>query len=128
MEVSVPDTRFDFPGIAPEARSLGEYAQYRVIVERPLFDTDREPPKTIVKEKVPKKKKPVKQLEVQALGIAVSNENLLAVVKDLRTGKISRLRIDDEIDGWTLTSVSADSFLFAKGEEKKEVKFKANGE
>ena len=128
MEVSVPSTRFDFPGIAPETRSLGQFTEYRVIAERPLFDTDREPPKALVVEKVVKKKKQTNQLKLQALGIAVTSENLLAVVKDLRTGKTSRLRIDDEIDGWTLTGVSADSFLFAKGEEEKVVKFKTNGE
>ncbi len=61
---------------------------------------------------------------VQALGIAVTGETILAVIKDLENGKVYRLRIDEEINGWTLKDVSTDSFIFSKGETEKSIGFK----
>ncbi len=126
-EVNVPSNSFGFSDASSETRQLNDISQYQAISADPLFDADREPAKKVVIKKVVQKKVE-KQLKVQAIGIAVTGENLLAVVRNLRTGKIARLRVNEEIDGWTLNSVSADSFVFAKGENKKVVKFKANGE
>ena len=126
-QVNVAANNFGFAESNWEIRQLGDISGYQDISARPLFDADREPEKKIEKKKVTKKKVVEKKLMVQALGIAITGENLLAVVKDMRNGKILRLRVNEQIDGWTLTSVSADSFVFSKGATEKVVKFKSSG-
>lgn len=124
-DVSVPGNKFDFSETDAETRKLRQFAQYQVISEKPLFDSDREPEKPVVEEKVVEKKKAVRQLKVQALGIAIIGENLLAVVKNLRTGKITKLKVGEAIEGWELASVSADQFVFEKDETRKSFSFKS---
>jgi hypothetical protein len=123
-EASAPSSNFKFASIGESIEELELFDNYRVITSKPLFDQDRKPMKVAVVKKVAQQKKVAKPLKVQALGIAVTGESLLAVVKDLRTGKISRLRVNDELDGWTLRSVSNNSFVFAKGGIEEVVKFK----
>ncbi len=124
-EISVPVNSFRFAATDSQTRQLNDVSQYQAISSIPLFDEDRRPEKKVVAIKVVQKKVE-KQLKVQALGIAVSGDGLLAVVKDLRTGRIYRLRVDDAVDGWTLTDVSAERFIFAKAGVEKSVKFKTN--
>jgi hypothetical protein len=107
-----------------EIRQLDPFNAYDSISRKPLFDLDREPEKLEVKNEVIQIKK---DLLVQAIGIAVTGETILAVIKDLDNGKIYRLRIDEEINGWALKSVSADSFVFSKSEIEKSIGFKNSG-
>jgi hypothetical protein len=123
-EASAPSSNFKFASIGESVEELELFDNYRVITSKPLFDQDRKPMKVAVVKKLAQQKKVAKPLKIQALGIAVTGESLLAVVKDLRTGKISRLRVNDELDGWTLRSVSNNSFVFAKGGIEEVVKFK----
>ena len=125
-EVSLAESKFGFTGSVRDILELSQFAGFDAISGKPLFDPDREPARVVIEKKPVEKKKAARSLSVQALGIAVTGESLLAVVKDLRTGKIHRLRINDAVDGWTLTSVSADSFVFAKAGVEKTVKFKNN--
>lgn len=125
---SVPRSNFSFAELSLETRQLNQFTDYRVIAEKPLFDQDREPPKVVAVKPNVIQKKAERQLMVQALGIAVSGETILAVVKDLRTGTITRLKVNEELEGWTLSGVSTDSFIFTKGDNEKIVNFKANGE
>jgi hypothetical protein len=123
-DVSVTSNNFGFSGSTQSIRELDNFNEYQVIAGKPLFDQDREPHKRVVEKKITKQKAVRKKLEVQALGIAIVGDNLLAVVKNIRDGKIIKLHVNDEVAGWTLTSVSADSFVFAQGEIETVVKFK----
>jgi hypothetical protein len=100
--------------------SIGAYAS---IIDLPLFDPTRRPPEVEVKVVEPPKPV-VKQLRIQAIGIAVTDDHLLAVIKDLSNGKILRLRIGDNIDDWALGRVSEDSLVFVRDGNEKEVQFK----
>lgn len=104
--------------------NLKSLNQYNAIVERPLFVEERqfEPEEEV---KVVSKPKPViEDLKVQALGIALTSDGILAVLKDLKNGKNLRLRIGEEIYGWRLDGVSESSFTFSKGGREKVVAFK----
>ncbi len=126
-DVSVPVNTLNFSQSGSEIKKLQAFNVYENIAKIPLFDADREPVKVEVKKKTVRKKVVQKKLLVKALGIAVTDEGILGVVKDMKTGKILRLRINEEIDGWILKSVSANSFVFSKDETEKVIKFK-NGE
>jgi len=110
-----------------ELRKLEPFNKYKSISGKPLFDSDREPEKIEVTKEAIQKIPVKKDLLVQAIGIAVTGETILAVIKDLENGKIYRLRIDEEINGWALKSVSADSFVFSKSEVEKSIGFKNSG-
>ena len=127
-EVIVPNNNFEFSVSRSETRQLNDISEYQDISARPLFDQDRKLEEKVVAKKIMQKKVVEKQLMVQALGIAITGEKLLAVVKNLSNGKILRLRINEEIEGWTLISVSAEKFVFTKSEAEKVVKFRNNGE
>jgi len=125
---SVPASTLNFTESGAEIRKLEAFNEYEDIAQRPLFDADREPKIIEVKKKVVQKKPVKKDLLVKALGIAVTGESILAVLKDMKSGKILRLRINEGFNGWTLKSVSTDSFIFAKGETEKAIRFKNNGD
>jgi hypothetical protein len=127
-ELSMTPSSFKFPQTNPEKRQLKPLAAYQSITENPLFDEDRKPPEVVVEQEVVKPKVVKKELMAQAIGIAVSGETLLAVVKELRSGAILRLKLNDDIDGWVLTSVSSSEFVFTKDDVRKIVAFKNNGE
>lgn len=106
-----------------ELAGLARLDEYGAIAELPLFDESRRPP--VVKVQTVVKQQPVKQkLQIQALGIAVADESILAIVKDLRTGKIQRMRLFEKIDGWELQRVDEDSFVFERDGVDKVVKFR----
>lgn len=107
-----------------EINGLDNIRAYDAIVERPLFIEEREIKKTLKKRTTRIVKPAVKKLKLKALGVAVTNETVLAVVKNLSTGKITRLNVGDLIDGWTLESVAEHSFVFSKDNQQKIVRFK----
>ena len=128
QEVKLPESSFVFPESTSQARQLSSVSEYQVISEKPLFDEDRAPEKIIVKERVVQQKVVERELKLQALGIAVADNSFLAVLKDLTNGKIFRLRLNEEFDGWSLASVSKDSFVFVKGKNSKVIAFRNNEE
>ena len=103
---------------------LGQLANYDSISNRPLFTESRELAKKVIKEKRKVIKPVIQDLKVQALGIALTGEGVLAVIKDLRNGKIVRLRINEEIYGWSLQGVSEENFVFMKDKQRKLINFK----
>jgi len=107
-----------------DLKKLSAMDRYDDIYEKPLFAEGRELEKQAVKKKVNKPKPVVQDLRVQALGIALTGEGVLAVIKDLKNGKIARLRINDQIYGWTLESVSDGKITFTKNKQNKVIAFK----
>ena len=126
-DISVPSSTLGFSESSSEIRKIKPFNAYESISHKPLFDSDREPEKIEVKNKEIEKIPVKKDLLIQAIGIAVTGETILAVIKDLENGKIYRLRIDEEINDWTLKSVSADRFVFSKSEIEKSIEFKNIG-
>jgi hypothetical protein len=124
-EVSGPAGGLEFNEYSASLKKLDSVREYEAIATRPLFDEDRIEDKQEVK-KAPKAvpRRVVDSLKVQALGVALSSDGILAVIKDLKTGRTVRLRIDDELYGWKLTSVADNKFTFSKQGKERVVQFK----
>ena len=103
---------------------LSGMSDYQTISNSPLFDEDRKPQQKVVVVKKIEKKQVKENLLVKALGIALAGEKLLAVVKDMKTGKIVRLKINDNVHGWTLKGVSENSLIFSRAEIEKAIRFR----
>ena len=124
---SAPENTSRSPAISElksDIRKLQPLSNYQAITQAPLFDEDRLPEKMVLKKVVKKIKRINNELRVQGLGIAVMDEGILAVIKDLKNGKTMRLRIGEIIYGWSLKSVSNKHFTFVKGEVEKVINFK----
>lgn len=105
-------------------KNLKNLNQYDAIIERPLFIEERQFAEE-QKVKVVRKPKPViEDLKVKALGIALTGDGILAVLKDLKNGKNIRLRIGEEIYGWRLDGVSESSFTFSRDGKERVIAFK----
>ena len=125
-------SRADATGKAPGSvdvapvPALKPLSAYSAVSEKALFTRERGFRKAPVKKpRIQPARQP--RLEVQALGIAVSDDGMLAVVKERRTGKIRRLRINEQISGWKLVSIASDGFSFEKSGKEIFVVFKNTG-
>jgi hypothetical protein len=105
-------------------KKLKNLNQYSAIIERPLFIEERQFEEEKKVKVVTRPKRVIEDLKVKALGIALTSEGILAVLKDLKNGKNLRLRIGEEIYGWRLDGVSESSFTFSKGGREKVIAFK----
>jgi len=108
FQLALPDAR--------EARLLLDRSasDFQSVTKKALFNEERRvaAPKTRV---VRKPASPRQQkLDVQALGIALSDEGFLAVVKERRSGDIRRMRLNEEINGWELVSITREGFSYRK--------------
>ncbi len=119
-----PENQLSFSQFESDLKPLEKINSYQGITNMPLFDEDREPDKKVVKTKKVVKAPVVDNLQVQALGIALSSDGIIAVIKDLKNGKILRLRINEEIYGWVLKGVSQEKFTFSKKGKEKTIIFK----
>ena len=123
-EIESKEYIVNFEQDAFSIKKLGNIDEYESITEMPLFVESREKFIKVVKKKKLQRKAVVQDIKVLALGIALTNEGILAVIKDLKNGKIIRLRINEEIYGWSLDGVSEDSFTFSKEGQSKVINFK----
>jgi hypothetical protein len=118
------ELQFSFSQEATNVKKLKNMGDYNAIVERPLFIEDRQFVEVKKVKVAPKKRPVIDDLKVKALGIALTGDGILAVLKDLKNGNNLRLRIGEEIYGWRLDSVSESSFTFSKAGKEKVVAFK----
>jgi hypothetical protein len=123
--VETPKAGLEFNEYDASLKKLKSVRDYSDIAERPLFDEDRVAEKKAVKKVKKVVRRPmVDDLRVQALGVALSSDGILAVIKDLKVGKTVRIRIDEEIYGWKLKSVADNKFTFSKQGKEKVIYFK----
>ena len=120
----LPEYKVTLVNKGAQARSLKGINQYAAISRAPLFTESRKLVKPEKTKKIRRKVVVQQALSIKALGIALSGDGVIAVVKDLKNGKILRLGIQDKIYGWTLSSVSDGQFSFTKGSRSKIIKFK----
>jgi hypothetical protein len=94
---------------------------YEEIVERPLFmDTRRPPPDE--PEPVAEEEPQQQDEELTLIGVMVMPNAQYALVEvDDKQGKIARLRVGQEANGWKLEAVHANRIVMIKGDSKKEL-------
>lgn len=98
--------------------------EFNSISDAPLFNENRQPEQKQIINKVVKPKSRVQPLKVKPIGIALTVDGVLAVLKDLSNGQLLRMKVNDIVHGWTLKAVSNESFTFTKGETEKIINYK----
>lgn len=90
---------------------------YSEIVERPLFISSRRPPEEpeVVEQKQPG------EVSFTLLGVAVTPERNLALLQIDGAGKVARMEVGEEVNGWQLEAVHADGIVLRKNETIKNV-------
>ena len=105
-------------------KKLKPIEQYQSISQAPLFNENRKLQQQKPVVRVKKTQPRIQPLKVKPLGIALTTDGILAVIKDLSNGQLMRMKINDVVQGWTLKAVSNESFTFIKGETEKIISYK----
>jgi hypothetical protein len=99
----------------PDVASLGEYNE---IIERPLFLSTRRPPEEQPEEPPePAPEPPSADETFTLLGVVLTPEATMALLQDDKTGEIARLQVGDQVNGWHLKAVQANSVSLSKGDQ-----------
>lgn len=93
-------------------------AAFSEITERPLFRDDRQPPATPQKTATAAVISP---LRLQLVGVAITPESRIALVRDLSNNKMLHLSAGMKHQGWELISVSRTVATFKRGEQSQEI-------
>jgi hypothetical protein len=117
------------PGSLPEAGAperilpvaeefqLPALASYDMIEERPLFVEGRRPPPEEDEESAEESVTvSVTPPSLSLLGVLITPEGRLALVRTSKPPEVKRLREGDLVDGWKLAEIGAASILFSQGE------------
>ena len=104
------------PEVTPsKGFAIPPVSQYSEIIERPLFLTDRRP----VHEEAPPPEAPLpeppKDEKLTLLGVVLAPDITMALVQDDKTGKVARLRIGEQVNGWQLQSVQINRISLSSG-------------
>ncbi len=101
------------PGLPAEPSFVMAPAEnFSVILERPLFSPTRRPPAegTVTIESAEP------ELEVTLVGIIISSEGRIAIIKPEGGSQFVRLSEGDSFQGWTLETIEPDRITFQRGE------------
>ena len=85
---------------------------FSAILERPLFSPTRRPPAegTVTLESAEP------ELEVTVVGIIISSEEQIAIIKPKGESRFVRLSEGDSFQGWTLETIEPDRITFQRGD------------
>lgn len=93
-------------------------AAFSEITERPLFMDDRQPPPAPQKTARAVVTSP---LRLQLVGVAITPESRIALVRDLSTNKMLHLAAGMKHQDWELTSITKTVATFKRGEQSQEI-------
>lgn len=86
---------------------------YSEIIERPLFLSSRRPPE---EPKIVEQKQPGDDASFTLLGVAVTPERTMALLQTDKAGKVARVGIGEEVNGWRLEAVRVDGVTLRRDE------------
>lgn len=116
------------------ARPLVAIAAYEDIVNRPLFNEDRQPyvyvapppeEKPVKTRERPVPPKPPQQFSLTA--IVITPETSLAILQGGKDKSLQRVRLGETIDGWTLTDIQDQSIVLTQGEQTQTLDLEVKG-
>jgi len=96
---------------------LGDINNFEAIVERPLFSPDRQPQEAGTTEITPVQKTTIKKPELQLRGIVLSEDEQVALIKVRKDPGLKRIKLNEKIQGWTLTELKDNSAKLASGDQ-----------
>jgi len=105
--------------LIPEWLNLSKDS-YAVITREPLFTEGRKPLKSeeATPLKMNKNKQPKIASKISLVGVSLSNEQSLALLKDTK-GKYHRLVVGDALEGWTIKSIKKTTInVYSAGKNK----------
>ncbi len=96
---------------------LANIDSYSEIIERPLFSFDRqETQEEIVTEQIPTQR-PARDPNLQLIGIVLSDEGQIALIKTRKDPKVKRVKLDEKIENWTLIELQNNSVKLLSGKQ-----------
>ncbi len=87
-------------------------ADFSTILERPLFSPTRRPPEEGVAAVAPSEP----ELQVTLVGVIISSEEQIAIVKLKDATSFARLSVGDSFQGWVLDSIEPSRISFRRGD------------
>ena len=97
---------------AQTSYSLAPVEDFSAILERPLFSPNRRPPAEGVAAVAPS----APELEVTLVGVIISSEEQIAIVKLKDATSFARLSVGDTFQGWVLNSIEPSRITFRRGD------------
>ena len=90
-------------------------AAFNGILERPLFTQGRRPPEPPKPQKTAVR--PVVRLHLRLLGVAMTQDTQVALVRDLGSNELLRLEQGMEHQGWTVATVAPGQAVLTRDEQ-----------
>ena len=97
---------------AQPSYSLAPMADFSAILERPLFSPTRRPPAEGVAAVAPSEP----ELKVTLVGVIISSDEQIAIVKLNDAASFARLSVGDSFQGWVLDSIEPSRVTFRRGD------------
>lgn len=97
---------------AQTSYSVAPVEDFSAILERPLFSPNRRPPAEGVATVAPS----APELEVTLIGVIISSEEQIAIVKVKDATSFARLGVGDTFQGWVLNSIEPSRITFQRGD------------
>lgn len=112
--------------VALEPSRMAPLTQYQEIVERPLFLEGRRPPQPEAPATVVQEQPVVEDKSFTLLGVLITPEATLALLKVDETGKVHRIKVGDPLEGWRLEAIAADSVVLRRDAQTKTLQLVRN--
>ncbi len=92
--------------------TMAPLEDFAAILERPLFSPTRRPPA----QGVTAAAAPEPELQVTLVGVIISSEEQIAIVRLNDADRFARLSVGDSFQGWVLDSIEPSRITFRRGE------------
>ncbi len=102
--------------------AMAPVEDFSAILERPLFSPSRRPPEQGVAA-VPA---PESQLQVTLVGVIISSEEQIAIVRLTDASRFARLSVGDSLQGWILDLIEPNRITFRRGDVEETIELTYN--
>ncbi len=97
---------------AQPSYTMAPAEDFAAILERPLFSPTRRPPA----QGVVAAAAPEPELQVTLVGVIISSDEQIAIVRLKDAGRFARLSVGDSFQGWILDSIEPSRVTFRRGD------------
>ena len=100
-----------------QVNSLADINRYDEVIQRPLFNSERQPEEEVKEEKQTQQQAPARNPDLKLAGIVLSDEGQVALIKSRKDPKLRRILLNETIDGWKLIELKAHSVKLESGSQ-----------
>ena len=97
--------------------TMAPVEEFAAIQERPLFSPTRRPPV----QGAAAAAAPEPELQVTLVGVIISSEEQIAIVRLKDAGRFARLSVGDSFQGWILDSIEPSRITFRRGDVEEQI-------